>query len=48
MRNLHQIIETTALHNAISNSKDNPTVIDNSNRKINYFIPGPQQKSDKE
>ena len=30
-----------------SNSKDNPTVIDNNNSKSNYFIPDSQQGVDK-
>ena len=29
------------------NRKDNATIIDNNNRKLNYFISGLQQKADK-
>ena len=30
-----------------SNNKDNPTFIDNNKSKINHFIPGPQQETEK-
>ena len=30
-----------------SNSKDSPTVIDNNNSKINYFIPDLQEEAEK-
>ena len=33
--------------NSKSNNKDKATVIDNENRKINYFLPGPNQDIDK-
>ena len=34
-------INTTGISN--SYSKDNPTVIDSNNSKINYLIPGPKR-----
>ena len=31
----------------VQNNEDMSMVIDNTNSKINYFIPGPQQEADK-
>ena len=32
---------------SILNNKGNPTVIDDINSNLNYFIPGPQQEAEK-
>ena len=38
---------TSTNRNSKSENKDKPTVTDNENSKINYFLPGPNQNNDK-